>query len=336
MKKHHTPDMERGRSAEFERSASLETLLAEVNGAIGDVLAAPYERPRYPVILIMGAPRSGTTLTSQWLSALGPFSYPSNLAARFYANPYLGARIQQILVDADHGNQLGLNRSQAFSSALGKTEGALAPSEFWYFWRQFFSFGEIQTLSDAALDAADGAGFLRGLAGLEAAFDKPLVLKGMIMDWHIPYLDSLLDKVVFLNVERDPFYAAQSLYFARERFFSDPTRWYSFKPPEYETLKKQSVPVQLAGQIHYTRSAVAAGLAKVDRARKLTFAYEDFCRDPAKVYAALESRLARQAYGPLPAYDGQQRFDATNTVKLDDQMAAALREALQQFGESCP
>lgn len=326
------PDMNRGRTAEFSRSSTLESLLAEVNGAIGDALKPPYEKPRHPVVLIMGAPRSGTTLTSQWLAGLGHFAYPTNLAARFYANPYLGSRIQQILADHDHGNQIGLQQDLAFSSALGKTEGALAPSEFWYFWRQFFQFGEIQKLSEGELAAADSRGFLKGLAGMEAAFEKPAMLKGMIMSWHIDYLNSILDKAVFLNVERDSFYNTQSLYFARQRFFGDLARWYSFKPPEYAFLKDEPPMRQLAGQIAFTRKAIRDGLATVSEERKLTFRYEEFCEAPEGVYEALRDRLAAQGYDLPQAYDGPTSFDVTNTVKIDTADAAQIRQGLKDYG----
>ncbi len=326
-----TLDMNQGRTAEFERSNTLEDLLTEVNGAIEGILPPPYEAPKHPVVLIMGNPRSGTTLTSQWLSTLGSFAYPSNLAARFYANPYMGARIQQILADADQGNQMGLQQELEFASALGKTEGALAPSEFWYFWRQFFHFGEIQKLTDDQLAAADGAGFLSGLAGLEAAFGKPVVLKGMIMTWHIRYLDQLLDKAVFLNVERDEFHNAQSLYFARQRFFGDLSRWYSFKPPEYEALCHEDPLTQLAGQVIYTRKATREGLAGVADDRKLTFRYEDFCKDPAAIYEALRDRMAAQGFDLPATYEGPSAFDVTNKVKISAQEETTIRAGLDRY-----
>ncbi|HEX2282073.1 MAG TPA: hypothetical protein VHG52_09970, partial [Thermomicrobiales bacterium] len=46
-------------------------------------------RPEYPhpVILIVGAPRSGTTVLMQWLQQVG-VAVPTNIAARFSRNPY--------------------------------------------------------------------------------------------------------------------------------------------------------------------------------------------------------------------------------------------------------
>ncbi len=332
-KSDNQPDMNQGRSKEFAKSENLENLLSEVNGAIAPILP-PYRRPKHPIILVMGAPRSGTTLTSQWLADTGLFAYPTNLSARFFANPYMGARIQQILADYDTGNQIGLNQPLEYTSALGKTTGALAPSEFWYFWRQFFKFGDLQQLTDEALAEVDSNGFMSGLAGLESAFDKPLMLKGMIMNWHVPFLDSLFDRVLFLNLEREPFFNAQSLYFARDRFFGDVSRWYSFKPAEYVWLRHESVPRQIAGQVAFTRSALRAGLSGVAESRKLHLSYEALCTDPAKAYAAICEKLTAQDYHLPQHYAGPGSFEVTNRVKMDRDAANQIEKALADFDNS--
>ena len=67
-------DMNVGRTTDFERDQSLESVLAEINSAIPDTMTPPYNTPQMPVVFIVGAPRSGTTLMSQWLSASGLFA----------------------------------------------------------------------------------------------------------------------------------------------------------------------------------------------------------------------------------------------------------------------
>ncbi|TNE67862.1 MAG: sulfotransferase, partial [Alphaproteobacteria bacterium] len=319
---------------DFERSQALEAVLAEVNGAIGPVLPPPYTRPRFPVVFILGNARSGTTLMLQWLSQLGAFSYPSNMLARFFANPYFGARVQQALADYDKEDLIGLRGGWDFKSDLGRTRGALAPSEFWYFWRRFFKFGEIQCLSDAELAAVDADGFRRGLAGIEAAFDKPLALKAMIMNWHAPYLDSILDHALFLHVRRDRFACAQSIYEARQRFYGDADRWYAFKPREYPALADKDPFAQVAGQVHYTDRAIEQGLAGVVEDRKLVVDYEAFCADPAATYGAIARRFAAQGCNRLPArYEGPAAFDVNKTVRLDAADADRLRAALATYAD---
>lgn len=325
-------EMNIGRSAAFERNTQLEEVLKEINTAILPIAGAPYSAPKHPVIFIVGAPRSGTTLMSQWLSALGPFGYPSNLIARFYANPYFGARIQQALFTFDpHGQIAGGHDAQEFTSDLGRTMGATAPSEFWYYWRQFFKFGDIQHLSDEALGEVDVDSFLKGLAGLEAALSLPLVMKAMNLNWNLSFLNQIMPNVLFINVVRDPFLNAQSLLFARERFFDDRSRWYSFKPPEYETLKLQSPIEQVVGQIYHTRRAVTEGLADIRDERKLTVSYEDFCADPAGVYKSVRNRLQAQGYVLDAPYKGDTAFSVKTSVKLAASEVDEMKAAVAQY-----
>ncbi len=59
------------RAAEFRKSATLEQLLAELNGLLAvcqETVNRQHTRPRFPLLLIVGLPRSGTTLFLQWLA----------------------------------------------------------------------------------------------------------------------------------------------------------------------------------------------------------------------------------------------------------------------------
>ena len=82
------------RTSEFRRNSLLEDLLAEVN----DDLAASEKqlvrqyvdaKMEFPLVLILGPLRSGTTLFMQWLASTGLFAYPSNFLSRFYVRRLL-------------------------------------------------------------------------------------------------------------------------------------------------------------------------------------------------------------------------------------------------------
>ena len=325
-------DMNVGRTTDFERDQSLESVLAEINSAIPDTMTPPYNTPQMPVVFIVGAPRSGTTLMSQWLSASGLFAYPSNLIARFFGNPYLGAKIQQALITSDSNRQIFTeDQTFSFSSDLGRTDGALAPSEFWYFWRQFFHFGDISFMSDKELASVDRKGFLSGLAGLEAAQGMPIVTKAMNMNWNLPFLDSIMPHVLFINVERDPFYNVQSLLHARERFFGDRERWYSFKPPAYTELKDRPALEQVVGQIFHNRKGVRTGFETIEADRRLTIDYTAFCSDPATTMAAIKAKFAAQGFDLADTYDSPTNFKESRSVKLSDEEASEVKRLIAQY-----
>ena len=145
------------RQKDFKRNKNLEDLIQEINSILvpsENRILEHYHMPKFPVIFIVGCARAGSTIMLQWLANTGQFAYPTNLISRFYATPYIGAKIQQLLTDSrfNFRDELSYNSMAIeYISDLGKTQGVLSPNEFWYFWRRFFHYGEIQYLDDEAL-----------------------------------------------------------------------------------------------------------------------------------------------------------------------------------------
>ena len=319
---------------DFRRNHKLESLLREVNGLLThcqEEVNRQYVRPRFPLLLLMGAPHSGTTLLMQWLAESQQWGYPTNLISRFYAAPYLGARIQQILIENDiHGEISGFKETVPFTSTLGKTEGALAPHEFWFFWRRFFPLQpEADVVLPEKLAQVDIVRFKSELAALEAALGKPLALKAMLLNYHIPFLDAAFDKVLFVNLKREPAYVVQSMLEGRQKRNGAEEFLYSFRPPEYAWLKNLPPVAQVAGQIGFIRQATDAGMAQLDPARALTIHYEEFCRDPAATWADLVEKMAGLGYSLNRDYTGPGRFDAANTIRSSPERWADIQRALK-------
>ena len=321
------------RAPEFRRSEKLEQLLHEVNELLStcqEAVNKTYQKPKYPLLLIMGAPRSGTTLFLQWLAESHVWGYPSNLISRFYKAPYLGARIQQILIDYDFRNEISdFNKNETFVSSLGKTHGAIAPNEFWYFWRRFFTEGEDSDVMPAeALAQVDVASLNRELAAFEAALEKPLAMKGNLMDYYIPFLDKAFEKVIFVHVRRNPAYVVQSMLESRRKFYGTEELWYSLRPPEYERLRKLSPVSQIAGQIHALRRVVDEALTHVDPARKLVVDYEAFCENPETTWHALRERMMAQGCDFPQEYTGQPKFEMGNQMRVSPERWAEIQKSL--------
>ena len=325
------------REKRFQRNPALEELLQEINDLLHPVeerVIGAYDQPRYPIVFVVGVPRAGSTLMMQWLANTGYFAYPTNLLSRFYGAPYVGARIQRLLTDPlfAYGNELTeFDQEVKFTSTLGKTQGVLAPNEFWYFWRRFFPNTMPEKLSDEQLRGADGEGFVRELAALEAAFDKPFALKGLILELNIPFLSGLFARALFLHVRRHPFYNAQSLLEARVKYYGRRDAWYSIKPPEYPHFSDADPFTQVAAQVHFTSQALVEGLASIDDSRSLTVEYEDFCADPPATFEAILGKCGAQGYHVGWKYRGPDRFQSTNQVRLPPEDCRALAHACQRF-----
>jgi hypothetical protein len=332
-------EMNKGRTPFFQRNEKLESLLKEVNHLLSPVekmVVQEFKTPRFPLLFVVGCGRSGTTLMMQWLATTGFFSYPSNLISRFYDAPYLGAKIQQLLLDPEYNfndELCDFSREFDFTSQLGKTRGALAPNEFWYFWRRFFKFGEIQHLSAAPLRTVDTSTFLSELAAFEAVFNKPVAMKAMIINWIIPFIHKIFDRILFIYMKRHPFYNIQSLLESRLKFFNTEDKWYSFKPPQYHSLKSMPAVDQVAGQVFYTNRAIEEGLGKISRANWMTVEYAPFCQNPGMWMEHLKEKLAGLDHTAAWSPPRSAPFDSTNQVRVSDQKRDQIIQAYARFSQ---
>lgn len=307
------------RTQENKKDNKLEKILKILNNTLEDDerdLTRHLQRPKYPSVFIIGNARSGSTLVYQLLASTDLFSYPSNIISRFYNAPYIGALIHKVFVDYDNFGEILGKDSISFNSLLGKTKSAISPHEFWYFWRRFFKFGEIQKLSEEKLGNIDESLFLRELAGLEAAFEKPLLLKAMIINWNLDYLIKLIPNSIFIHIKRDPVYNMQSLYNARLKFFGDVNKWYSFKPPEYEKLINGDVYQQLAGQVYYTNKEISNALGNTGSL--VDIYYKDLVSNPKAFYLKVIEKMMSFGYNVKDEYIGPKKFMNLNKLTNRD------------------
>lgn len=325
------------RTNEFQRNHELEFLLQHLNDLLADaekqaLVSDAAVGDTYPPIFIMGPLRSGTTLFMQWLASTGLVAYPSNLLSRFYKAPVIGAYIQEMLTNPKYNfrNELMTASEPAgFDSANGKTQGILQPNEFWYFWRRFIPFSDIDWLSDADLDQqADKAGLKGELTALARVFRKPFAMKGMILNYHIPFLRALFPDAIFIQIKRNEVDNIASALDARKRQSGDQGKWYSFKIREYPALKDLPPMQQVAGQIHLINQAIDTGMRSVEEGRKILVRYEDFCGKPEVVYDALISMLGMRKRD----YEGPAGFRPSRSTPDAD--AGAIRDALSHFQAS--
>lgn len=310
------------RTEAHKRLKGFDELLKKINGLFEEIElreTSQLKKPRLPAVFLVGNPRSGTTLLYQWLAATGLFAFPSNIMSRFYKAPYIGGLLHQIFIDFDKHGEICGKKPFEFISQLGKTKGGHSPHEFWHFWRRFFHFSEIQRLNEAELAEVNHKLFLKELAAIEKCFEKPLLLKALILNWNIDYLNQILPKSLFLLIKRNEIHNMASLYKARKIFFNDPSRWYSFKPPEYEKLKNKNVYLQLAGQVYYTNKFIEKQLKRIPANRSISISYEKFCKAPEKLYDQLVFKLKLMGYDIDDPYNGPDVFQPNS--KMDEEFS---------------
>lgn len=322
------------RTPAFTRNTALEAHLAELNDRLAPVQDALEQAvPELPPVFIVGTPRGGTTLTLQWLAASGRFAYPSNLMSRFYRAPWVGAQVQAMLTE-DHlqfrrelADVPRLGPERPVRSDIGKTEGMLSPHVFWYFWREFLPFAETSTLDLPRLARRGPGRFVGGVASIERALQKPVVMKAMIVNWDLPRVAAWFPRLVLLQVRRDPIDVMASVLRARVRFGGHEGAWWSFRPPEYAELVGLSPKLQVATFVWSCQHHIARALAEMPQSRHLTLDYHALCADPRDCWERLRERLVAQGHDPGEAPAQPVRFERRARAPLEPGERRALEAA---------
>ena len=134
--------------AQVASAVDLDQPVDALNDALAPLeqaLIEEFEAPTEPLVFIVGAPRSGTTLLTQLLISQYEIGYVSNLIARFWKAPYLGLLLAKEIRDPDRPPDVG------FSSDRGFTSGYEGPHEFGYFWRRWFDYQESHSVRAEAI-----------------------------------------------------------------------------------------------------------------------------------------------------------------------------------------
>lgn len=313
----------------YEKDDRFEDILADFNNALRPLelqYISQFDQPQYPVIFIAGTQRSGTTLLMQLLIAYFDVGYVSNLMARFWRAPYIGALLFKEL------RQKKRSRSPDFTSELGTTYGYEGPHEFGYFWQHWFPYNETHQTSTEDLDRMNVGLFRRELAAMESAFDAPLAFKNpIVVSLNIESLARILPTAIFLICRREPIYVAQSTLLSRMKFHDRKDQWFSVKPQEYLWLKERPYPEQIAGQIFYTEKKIKESLGKIGPQRHLAIEYDELCNNPERAMKRIRDLLAQSRYDLTRTGYSPKPFKCTDIQRVDDGEFERLQEACDLF-----
>ncbi len=297
---------------------------------IQEKLNNSFDIPEHPVLLILGSPRSGTTLLLQFLANSGIFSYPSNLLARFAYAPYIGSLVQKLIFD----DKIGMidKNLENYSSELGKSEGSLGVNEFYHFWRRFIPLYFPQKIDINQFNKINFNQIFREIASIESVFNKPFVCKGMMLQYNLTDLGNHSSNFNFIQIKRNPVFVMQSIFQARNKYFGNVNEWWSVKTKEYEYLKKMDVYHQIAGQVFFSEKEVEQGLTKISSNNQATVFYEDFCKNPKNVLNEIIEKFGLD--GDNIKRNIPESFQVSDKIKIEIKHFDALKDAYEDFETS--
>ena len=153
-----------------------------------------------PIVYIVGAPRSGTTLLSQVLSRYLRVGYIDNLIARFWLRPSVGITLSRILLGESGRDAI------AFDSRHGVTSGSCRPARVW---QLLAALAGARSCPDPSpgIRRARGArrrGTRSGAARRDSgAFRLPVVFKNVICGFQAAWLTAVHPRSLFVHIDRE-------------------------------------------------------------------------------------------------------------------------------------
>jgi len=325
---HYGDPEERKRKDEFAKDQNYEYFMERLNKfllPLEDEMLRDCKAPKLPVTFIVGAPRCGGTVLMQLAVNTFALGYPSNLLARFFMAPSIGAWLQSLILNR------APSRTKGFNSSYGETFFPEEPHEFGYFWTSHFPVESIHYFTPQQLANIDKSRLLKELASMEKILSKPLIFKSLNLDFLITFLVNCIPTPFFIYVRRDPYFLAESIYLARIARYGTPDAWWSLRPKQYMALKKLDNYRQVAGQVWAIKTEIERQLKKVSGSNKMIINYEDLCRDPEGELSRYCEKISfldlpLERIGPL-----LKPLEGSNTVKLDNDESQRLRVALEEM-----
>jgi hypothetical protein len=271
--------LNQSRKSDYYKNPRAEDFLEGFNDSLVDYEEELYTDAdvRYPFIFTFGPPRSGTTLITQLLAHCFDIGYINNFIARFWKAPVCGIRLSDILFDDQNFS--------SFHSDYGSTDHLLDVHEFGYFWRawlQKYSFDSIKNARKHETSIQwDKLRLI--LANIQLEFDKPVLFKNILGSYHLEKFKELLDQVIYVYIERDPLDAAVSILDARQKYYGDPRKWWSYVPPQIDKIIDEDYWTQIAGQVYYLRKFYDMELNRISNDHVVRITYKERCKHPDKI-----------------------------------------------------
>lgn len=258
-----------------------------------------------PIVLIVGAPRSGTTLVYQTLAHYCEMSYFSNLAAMFPRSPLAATRLCSPLQTSPAD----------FHSYYGQTAPLLGPNDAFSLWNRWLGCDRYSTPDRLADEVA---GEMRSFfAAWSAACGLPFLNKNNRNTDCCGLLASTLADVRLLVVRRNPLFVAQSLIHARESVQGDKhVGWGLASRERHSAAGPLGYIDDVCEQLVDIETRLVGQLDSVERDRVIECSYEDFCTDPRQILDMVCAAVPQIRLRTDRVAGGLRPFEISQTLRL--------------------
>ncbi len=277
-------------------------------------------------MLVVGAPRSGTTLVYQTLARYMDVSYVTNLMSMFPKSPISGSQLFKWLPK---------RRSADFQNYYGQTAGLDGPNDGFSLWNQWL--GEDRYVPRTDLTESEQHQIRQFFGAWATAFGKPFLNKNNRNTGCLDLLSRVLPQASFIVVRRNPLLVAQSLITAREQVQGDKSLGWGLHSHSSDVKQDPLRYVDdVCDQIIEIERQLDEQIRHIPKNRLIEITYEGFCEDPA---SALQW-IGRQIPGVQLKADLMEKelkpFKASAQITLTQDEQIRLLDRLQARRSSVP
>ena len=273
-------------------------------------------------VFIVGAPRSGSTILYQTITAELRVAYINNLSCTLHNSLPFGFRLSRLLF---------MGRShRCFSSRFGDTRqcGWNAPSEcgeFWYRWldreQHFVDWADMS--SAMVREIRHEIGRATRIARL------PLVFKNLNAGQRLRLISSVVPDARIIHIRRDPVDNVRSILKSRKRIGVKPGRWWSIRPPGFEAYLRLPETELCAAQLKGLTAQIEADRHLFPESSWLELNYEEFVQAPRDTLKRIAGFLGvcTREHG-LSSSLGKRFVPSGQTNRRESRETAEIRRAL--------
>jgi len=280
-------------------------------------------------IFIVGVPRSGTTIFTQWFINYinTDFSYYSRVGDLFpsasLSTNWVGYKL--------FGKDININKQFQY----GQIKGYMALSEGNRIWHRYLRSESDHVESNLLNKKMDK--FLTKVVKKHCYFfkSKLFINKSPHNSLRIKYLKSIFPNSKFVVVLRDGRDVAKSLLLARKHFNSRTDKWWSVKPKNWKVLESYPPHISCGKQWESITYEMLNQINELNYNSRIMIKYEDFIKKPFE-----EIKKCYKKFNiPFKVYDDRfYNIKKTNsymhffTNKEVDEINNAISGTLKQLG----
>ena len=234
-----------------------------------------------PVILVVGAPRSGTTLVYQTLARYLDVTYFSNLTSLFPKAPLTATKMFR---------WLPRRQSADFRNFYGQTAGLNGPNDGFSVWNHWLGDDRYVPLTDLSVAEQNSMG--RFFSAWCHTFGKPFLNKNNRNTGCMDLLCRAIPQATIVVVRRNPLLVAQSLINARMQVQGDKSVGWGLHSQSSDTTADPLAYVDnVCDQVLQIEAELDEQLQDIPGDRIVEFTYEGFCEAPEATLRWIASRI---------------------------------------------